>query len=63
MGDSILLSLVRGRVGSAVLSAAAAALTVYGVSAEEQAVLYKAGAALLACGGSALAIVSKYRGA
>lgn len=63
MSDSVLMSLVRGRVGSAVLSAAAAALTVYGVTAEEQQVLFQAATALVACVASVMSIVSKWRSA
>ncbi len=61
MKDSIGKSVVRGRAGAAILAMVSAALTSYGVSAEEQNILMQAGSILSGLGAAALAALSKFR--
>lgn len=61
MKDSVAKSAVRGRVGAVLLASVSAALTAYGVGAEEQDLLLQAGSIVSGLGAAALAGLSKLR--
>ena len=59
--DTKLQSLMRGRLGAALLAVGSGLCSVYGITGAEQQALYQSGSTILAASAAILAVVSKVR--